>query len=86
MRKNPYLLFKNSYPTFLGTFVQTSFMFALYDYLNETFCFVHESLEMPRQPWKILFCGVSSILAMTFSYPFLGPVRDMIETAPKQLS
>ena len=79
LRDNPYSLLKNSYPTMLGTIVQTSMLFTLYDYLNETFAFPHDQLEMPRAPYKTLYIFISTITAAFFSYPFFGPVRYMIE-------
>ena len=40
--QNPTYLFKNSYPTILGTIVQSSFMFTLYDYMNGITLFFHD--------------------------------------------
>ena len=83
---NPFSLFKNSLPTFGGSFVQTSFLFVLFDFSFDFMSPMFTDFDQPKILVKSVAAFFSSFLAAAFAYPIHVTTRNMIEITPAQIS
>ena len=84
--REPYAIFKNSTPTIAASFVQTSFMFALFDYGFDLFSPLFREMNFSMSMIKIPVTYVAATLACAGGYPFHVAIRNMVEIYPKQIS
>lgn len=86
VRNSPFCLFKNMLPTYCGVFVQTSFLFAFFDYLFDFFNMFYYQNGYPKFLIKAPVAGFAATMACVGAYPFHTVMRDMIELNPKEIS
>lgn len=78
-RRNPWLLFKNSYPTILGTFFETFFAFWSYDSLRDYQRFFVNELEFSSWPFIIFNAALSSTFGLMFYNSYAHYLRRLVE-------
>ena len=86
LTKQPFALFKNGSPTMAASFVQTSFMFSLFDFNFDMFSLLFREFDVPFSMVKILVTYFASSMACAAGYPFHVTIKNMIELYPKQIS
>lgn len=86
LANEPFALFKNSSPTMAASFVQTSFMFILFDFNFDLFSILFRDMSIPVSMVKIPVTFLVASMSCAAGYPFHVTVRNMIEIYPKQIS
>ena len=82
----PFALFKNGSPSMAASFVQTSFMFAIFDYTFDLYSLLFREFGVPISMVKIFITYSAASLACMAGYPFHVTIRQMVELYPKQIS
>lgn len=86
-KENPMYFFKNSSFVMFASYIQTSFLFSIYEYNMELFLPVyHEEVGGSRAMVKTFSAGLASLGASMFSFPVMVTVRNVIEVYPRQIS
>jgi len=80
--EGPYYLFKNSFPLYARNFLQTLTLLFTFDFLKDKTSFIWRVGEVPYFPCKVAIAGISTYLALIFSYP-MYVTREMVDFWPK---
>lgn len=75
-------MFKNSFPLYARNFLQTLTLLFTFDFLKDKTSFIWRVGEVPYFPCKVAIAGISTYLALIFSYP-MYVTREMVDFWPK---
>lgn len=78
-RRNPWLLFKNSYPTVVGTFFETFVAFWSYDHIRDNSRFFVNELEFSSWPFMICNALASATFGLFFYNTYGYYMRNLVE-------
>lgn len=86
-RDNPLLLFRDTLPFVFGSYIQTSFLFSVFEFNMEYFSPIYaDSVGGSRNMLKLYAAGLAAFAASAFSYPVMVSVRNVIHLMPTQIS
>ena len=86
LKTQPFGLFKNSSPTIAASFVQTSMMFAIFDYTFDLFSILFTDGNVPISMVKHFSSFYAASIGCAAGYPFHVTIKNMIDLYPKQIS
>jgi len=82
--EGPYYLFKNSFPIIARNFMQTYTAFFAYDWLKDKIGGVTTRIsDFPFPVMKLMIGGLSTTMALIFSFPFYYTAREVVDYWPK---
>jgi hypothetical protein len=84
-QEGPSMLFKNSLPAILGTFLETWGLFYFTDYFLDYARFLHFDSGVPYALGKSTAIGIGTFIACLMCYPAKHNVRNMVELFPSQV-
>lgn len=86
-RENPLLLCRDTLPFVFGSYIQTSFLLAVFEFNMEYFSPVYaDSVGGSRNMLKLVVAGFAAFAASAFSFPVLVSVRNAVHLLPAQIS
>ena len=79
MLKDPYFFYRNSFPTMLGTFVQTGVMLGIFDTLFDFSKIFFINNDSSKEVCKFFCVSITTLITLFATYPFQVHLRDMVE-------
>lgn len=82
--EGPYYLFRNTFPLFAKHIMLPFTAFYSYDWLVDKLSVIWRTTDNPILPVKLFAASLACYLGAVFSYPFVMPVKDMVDLWPKK--
>ena len=86
LTQNPFSLFKNSFSTIGGSFIQTSFAFSIFDFSFDFMSIMFNNFYHPKFLIKSVAAFFATTTSLMFAYPIHVTTKQMVELSPRQVS